>query len=179
MVGKRWASGENANGHAGNGHADGSGSMDHDREYGKVPKSRLKPNALRFKESAHRALEEQRRQEFKNKLLEEVDRHQFEEFRKSDEFIKNAKNKKLKKFYEEQNEALNDWLEVDTAVRFIADDIFESFDPDADHDGQNENGGPLQNLGEDVEAFLPEEEREKRRKEKKKAMWAINVRVDH
>jgi hypothetical protein len=45
------------------------------------------------------------------------------------------KNKKLRLFYEEQNEKLNDWLEVDTAVRSIADDIFESFDPDRDHDG--------------------------------------------
>ncbi len=40
--------------------------------------------------------------------------------------IKNFKNKKMRKFYESQNEALNDWLEVDTAVRFIADDIFEN-----------------------------------------------------
>lgn len=49
--------------------------------------------------------------------------------------IKQIENKKLREFYEKQNDRLNDWLEVDTVVRAIADDIFDSFDPDRDHDG--------------------------------------------
>jgi hypothetical protein len=51
--------------------------------------------------------------------------------------VKAIKNKGLRKFYEDQNGSLNDWLEVDTVVRSIADDIFESFNPDRDHDGIN------------------------------------------
>jgi hypothetical protein len=100
--------------------------MDHDREYSNRPKARSKPIAARFRDNTNKALEDRRHQGIKNKLLEEVEREQFEEYRKSDEFIKSCKNKKTRKFYESQNDALNDWLEVDTAVRFIADDIFES-----------------------------------------------------
>jgi hypothetical protein len=137
--------------------------------------TRLKPSAFRFKDSVNKALEDREREEIKNKLIEEIKREQFEGYRKDDEFIHRCKNKGLKKFYEDQNQALNDWLEVDMAVRSIADDIFESFDPDADHDGIPERRGALQNLGEDVEAFLPEEEREKRRKANRNARWAINV----
>lgn len=185
MVGKRtWAApGQGQNGYGGHEEANGAaatnGNMDHDREYakhtGQRRRRKSKPALMRFRDNANRALEDQRREEIKNKLIDEVNREQFEEYRKSDEFIKQCKTKKLKRFYERQNEALNDWLEVDTAVRSIADDIFESFDPDADHDGIPERGGALQNLGEDVEAFLPEEEREARRKANKKAKWAINV----
>lgn len=81
----------------------------------------------------------------------------------------------MREFYEKQNEALSDWLEVDSVVRSIADDILESFDPDRDHDGLLEHGGALQAQGEDVEAFLPEEERASRRKAEKSAKRAINV----
>ena len=183
MVGRRWAAGSQnqqktwfQNGHA-NGYSHLNGSMDHEREHAtSSPKSRKKPAHMRFRDATNKLVEDRRREELKNKLIESVEREQFEEYRKSDDFIKSVKkNKKLKKFYEDQNEALNDWLEVDTAVRFIADDILESFNPDADHDGINEDGGALQNYGEDVEAFLPEEEREKRAKQNKRAMWAINV----
>lgn len=90
--------------------------------------------------------------------------------------LKAIKHTKVRKFYEHQNEALNDWLEVDSVVRSIADDIFESFDPDRDHDGLLEHGGALQAQGEDIEAFLPEEERESRRKAERSARRAINVR---
>lgn len=81
----------------------------------------------------------------------------------------------MRHFYEEQNEALSDWLEVDSVVRSIADDILESFDPDRDHDGLLEHGGALQAQNEDVEAFLPQEEREKRSKGERDAKRAINV----
>jgi hypothetical protein len=45
------------------------------------------------------------------------------------------KNKKVREFYEGQNERLNDWLEVDATVTALADDILESFNPDPDFDG--------------------------------------------
>jgi hypothetical protein len=45
------------------------------------------------------------------------------------------KNRKLRKFYEGQNERLNDWLEVDAVVTALADDVLESFNPDPDSDG--------------------------------------------
>lgn len=91
--------------------------------------------------------------------------------------LKLIENKKVRHFYEEQNEALSDWLEVDSVVRSIADDILESFDPDRDHDGLLEHGGALQAQHEDVEAFLPQEEREKRSKGERDAKRAINVRL--
>jgi len=180
MVGRRWAAGsqKQQDGWLGNGHTNGghaNGKLDHRREYGISSKPRNKPANLRFRDATNKIIDDRRREEIKNKLIEEVDREQFEEFRKSGEFIKGVKSKKLRRFYEKQNEALNDWLEVDTAVRFIADDIFESFDPDHDHDGIIENGGALQTMGEDVEAFLPDEEREKRAKQNRRAKWAINV----
>lgn len=90
--------------------------------------------------------------------------------------LKSIENKRVRHFYEEQNEALSDWLEVDSVVRSIADDILESFDPDRDHDGLLERGGALQAQNEDVEAFLPQEEREKRSKGERDAKRAINVR---
>lgn len=91
--------------------------------------------------------------------------------------LKSIKDKKVRHFYEEQNDALSDWLEVDSVVRSIADDIFESFDPDPDHDGLLEHGGALQAQHEDVEAFLPKEEREKRSKAERSAKRAIIVNV--
>lgn len=72
---------------------------------------------------------------------------------------------------------MSDWLEVDSVVRSIADDILESFDPDRDHDGLLEHGGALQAENEDVEAFLPKEEREKRSRGERSAKRAINVNV--
>lgn len=53
----------------------------------------------------------------------------------------------------------------------------DSFDPqDSDGDGVPEPG-PLQQIGEDILPFLPDEEREKRRKEIRYAKIAINVNV--
>ena len=45
------------------------------------------------------------------------------------------KDKKLRRFYETQNQHLNDWLEVDTIVMSMSDDILDSMNPDRDHDG--------------------------------------------
>jgi len=167
MVGKRtWASNNGLrNGYATSQDKDVNGS------------ARLRPAAVKFKDAADKALEDERREEIKNRLIEGVERDGLEKYRKSKEEIKLLKSKKLQRFYESQNDSLNDWLEVDTAVRYIADDIFESFDPDRDHDGIAERGGALQTLGEDVEAFLPEEERRHRGKAVRNARLAININV--
>ncbi|KAL6160256.1 hypothetical protein ACJQWK_09423 [Exserohilum turcicum] len=63
-------------------------------------------------------------------------------------------------------------------VSSLADDIVDSMNPrDPDHDGVAEDRGPLGLSGEDLEPFLPEEEREKRRKAAKHVRWAININV--
>jgi hypothetical protein len=49
--------------------------------------------------------------------------------------LKTIRDKKHRKFYEEQNEKLDDWLEVDAIVTALADDVLESFNPDPDYDG--------------------------------------------
>jgi hypothetical protein len=89
--------------------------------------------------------------------------------------LKDIKDKKIRKFYEDQNARLNDWLEIDSVVISMAGGIIDSMNPDADHDGVREAGGALQEVDESVEQLLPEEEMEKRRKAEKKAKWAINV----
>lgn len=167
---------------------------------------RPKPAAFRFQDASNKALEDERRNHLKHKLIDTVKADQLEKYRKSEDEvqrspspfdsllltetflslvfsilihaiqIKGLPNKKVQKFYYAQNEALNDWLEIDSVVRYVADDIFESFDPDRDHDGILEHGGTLQAQGEDIEAFLPIEERESRRKSERSAKRAINVR---
>lgn len=87
------------------------------------------------------------------------------------------KSKKLKQYYKSVNARLDDWLEVDSVVKAMADDILDSMNPDVDHDGINDHEGALQTDGENIEALLPEDEREKRRKDKKTAQRAINVNV--
>ncbi|KAF2430394.1 hypothetical protein EJ08DRAFT_670522 [Tothia fuscella] len=139
--------------------------------------SRRKPKAYRFEDDSSKEMEDEQREQLKNTLIDGVERDHMEKYRRTTDEIKKCSNKKLRLFYEQQNEMLNDWLEVDTAVRSIADDILESFDPDRDHDGIREGQGALQTLGEDVEAFLPEEERQLRQKEKRKAKLAININV--
>jgi len=87
-------------------------------------------------------------------------------------------NKKLRKFYEAQNERLDDWLEVNAIVEALSDDILESFDPRDDNgDGIAEGGGALQDTLGHVEPFLPESEQEKRRVARRNAKWAININV--
>ena len=75
------------------------------------------------------------------------------------------------------NERLDDWLEVDTIVKAMADDIMDSMNPDVDNDGAMDHEGGLQTGGENIESLLPEDEREKRLKDKKIARRAININV--
>lgn len=92
--------------------------------------ARPRPDVWRFRDAAMTALEDKRREELKKTLLEGVDREALEKFRKSDDELKAIKKKPVRKFYEAQNQRLNDWLEVDAIVMAIADDVLESMQPD-------------------------------------------------
>jgi hypothetical protein len=64
-------------------------------------------------------------------------------------------------------------------VSSLADDVLDSMHPrDTDGDGVAEDRGPLGTSGEDLEPFLPEDERDKRRKSAKHVRWAINVSAE-
>jgi cation diffusion facilitator family transporter len=139
--------------------------------------SRLNPRLLRFQDAAWTALEDARREELKNALLKSVNHQELEQYRKSDAELKKIKNKKLRQFYEKQNQRLNDWLEVDAVVLSVADDVLESMNPDPDEDGDQERGGGLQQVAGNIGELLPQEERIKRAKAAKKAKWAININV--
>ncbi|KAF2111998.1 hypothetical protein BDV96DRAFT_498196 [Lophiotrema nucula] len=139
--------------------------------------SRMSPKS-RFRDAVSTTLDQQRRSDLKKALLENVERKALEKFRKSDEELKKIENKKVRKFYEEQNRRLDDWEEVDMVVMALADDVLDSMAPqDMDHDGVAEERGPLGHSDEILEVFLPEDEREKRRKAARHAKWAININV--
>ncbi|KAM3068877.1 hypothetical protein ACMFMG_004051 [Clarireedia jacksonii] len=144
-----------------------------DLESGRPAKDRK----YRFRDNGRLEPDDQRRVEFKKKLLESVKRSDLESFRKSDEELKHIP-KHIRRFYEGQNEHLDDWLEVNAIVTALADDILESFDPRDDNgDGIAEGGGALQDTQGFVEPFLPDEEQEKRKKARKSATRAININV--
>ena len=113
----------------------------------------------------------------KRELQSGVDREEFEKYRKDEDEIKQIKDKKIRRYYEAQNDRLNDWLEVDTIVKAMADSIFDSMNPDADHDGHRERGGGLQDVEERIEDLLPEDERSRRARAGRNARWAININV--
>jgi cation diffusion facilitator family transporter len=132
----------------------------------------------RFRDAIDQTLRENRANEMKQKLIDNIDHEALEIYRKSDESLKTIKNKKVRNFYEEQNERIDDWAEVDMVVSSLADDIVDSMNPrDTDGDGVAEDRGPLGISGGDLEPFLPEEERNRRAKSAKHARWAINVNV--
>ena len=91
-----------------------------------ISSTRRKP---RFRDVVNAAIQDDFHNELKRKLKDEVDRDELEQFRKSQVELKEIKNKKLRAFYEEQNERLNDWLEVDTLVMSMADDVLDSMNP--------------------------------------------------
>lgn len=130
----------------------------------------------RFRDVAQLAMTNDYHTQMKRKLTDDVQRGSLEKYRKSADEIKGMKNKKVRQFYEAQNEKLNDWMEVDTVVMSIADDVLDSMNPeDLDGDGVAERRGALHDAGERIHEFLPEDEREKRRKAERNAKWAINV----
>ncbi|KAI4234942.1 MAG: hypothetical protein L6R40_006610 [Gallowayella cf. fulva] len=132
----------------------------------------------RFRDVAQLAMTNDYHTQMKRKLTDDVQRGSLEKYRKSADEIKGMKNKKVRQFYEAQNEKLNDWMEVDTVVMSIADDVLDSMNPeDLDGDGVAERRGALHDAGERIHEFLPEDEREKRRKAERNAKWAININV--
>ena len=139
--------------------------------------ARPRPRVWKFRDAAMTALEDHRRDELKKALLSGVDREALEKFRKSDEELKQIKNKKVRAFYEAQNERLNDWLEVDAIVMAVADDVLDSMDPDPDNDGDQERQGGILAADGNIHDFLPEEEKESRQKSAKRAKLAININV--
>lgn len=138
---------------------------------------RPRPSIFKFKDAVRTALDDRRREDLKNALLNNIDRHGLEKFRKSELELKSIKNKKVRSFYKTQNDKLNDWLEVDSVVMAVADDVLESMDPDPDHDGDLERRGGLQIMNGGIADFLPEGEKQARASAKKKAKWAININV--
>ncbi|KAL8671408.1 MAG: hypothetical protein Q9168_004081 [Polycauliona sp. 1 TL-2023] len=132
----------------------------------------------RFRDVAQAAIANDYHTQLKKKLTEDVEHGSLEKYRMSADDIKEHKNKKVRQFYENQNERLDDWLEVDTVVVSIADDVLDSMNPqDLDGDGVAENRGALHNKGDRVHEFLPDDERERRRKAERNAKWAININV--
>ncbi|OAL02552.1 hypothetical protein IQ06DRAFT_245103 [Phaeosphaeriaceae sp. SRC1lsM3a] len=159
---------------AGNG-PDNDRRADVENGYGTINPSRAK---YRFRDAIKQTMYENRANDMKRKLIDNVDHELLEKYRKSDESLKCVPNKKLRAFYEEQNNRLDDWLEVDMVVSSLADDIVDSMHPrDTDGDGVAEDRGPLGISGETLEPFLPEDERERRRKSAKHVKWAININV--
>lgn len=130
----------------------------------------------KFRDVVHAAMNDRSRRDLKQRLTTEVGRGSFERFRRPREEIKKMGNKKVREFYENQNERLNDWLEVDSLVMAMAEGVLDSMNPqDIDNDGVAESGGALQGTGEDIVPLLPDDEREQRRSDERKAKWAINV----
>lgn len=144
-----------------------------DLESGGKPQRRFP----KFKDAVDFAMAERTQGVLKKQIVSGVDRECFESFRVEEKALKKIKNKKVRQFYEEQNERLNDWLEVDTIVKAMAEDVMDSMNPDADNDGVRERSGNLQNVEERVEELLPDHIQEDRRKAAKKAKWAININV--
>lgn len=139
-----------------------------------ISASRRKP---RFKDIVNAAVHDEFHSELKRKLKDGVDRDELEKYRKSVSELKEIKDKKVRAFYDQQNESLNDWLEVDTLVMSMADDVLDSMNPqDADGDGVAEIGGMLKSTKGDIDPLLPEDERERRKTGERKVKWAINVR---
>ena len=138
-----------------------------------ISASRRKP---RFKDVVNTAVHDDFHSELKRKLKDGVDRDELARFRKPISELKEIKDKKVRAFYEEQNERLNDWLEVDTLVMSMADDVLDSMNPqDIDGDGVAELGGALKSTKGAIDPLLPEDERERRKAGEKRAKWAINV----
>ncbi|KAF2221419.1 hypothetical protein BDZ85DRAFT_16538 [Elsinoe ampelina] len=155
-----------------------NGTIDLERGNNGSPQNlKSRPNLFRFKDAANTALEDSRREELKKQLLQWVDQEDLETYRKSEEDLKSIENKEVRKFYEDQNGRINDWLEVDHLVKALADDVLDSMDPDHDNDGDQERQGGLQRGKGNIWEFLPEEEKEKRAQGEKKAKWAININV--
>jgi divalent metal cation (Fe/Co/Zn/Cd) transporter len=156
----------------------GADSYQDSRRVDDIETGTLGPNRARFRDVVNATINRKRCQDIKKQLLAAPGRHTFEKFRMSNDELKTIKNKQVRRFYEKQNEKLDDWLEIDTLVLALADDVLDSMHPeDLDHDGVHERGGPLRDTNESIEPFLPQEERDKRIKSRRRSRWAININV--
>lgn len=131
----------------------------------------------RFKDVVELAMAQRTTHQLKKQLTEGIDTSHYKKYRKSDEEIKQIKSRKIRDYYKRLNERLDDWIEVDTIVKAMADDIMDSMNPDADHDGINDHEGALQTAHENLEDLLPEDVRDQRLHDKKIASRAININV--
>ncbi|VBB81499.1 Putative protein of unknown function [Podospora comata] len=134
-----------------------------------------------FKDEAALLAAEHRRDDLKRRVLDGMRGFDLEKMdkkcRRSDDQLKRIKNKKIRSFYEAQNDTLDAWLEVDALVYAVADDVIDSMNPDADGDGIPERRMPLQDSRGAIDCFLPPEHREKRARDEKHARWAININL--
>ena len=109
-----------------NGHSHHDNSYKPDDLENAISSTRRKP---RFRDVVNSAMHDSFHAELKRKLKDEVDRDELEKYRKSQAELKEIQNKKVRAFYEQQNERLNDWLEVDTLVMSMADEVLDSMNP--------------------------------------------------
>jgi len=91
-----------------------------------ISSSRRKP---RFRDVVNAAVHDNFHAELKRKLREGVDKSEMEQYRKSLVELKDIKDKKIRAFYEQQNDRLNDCLEVNTLVTSMVDDVLDSMNP--------------------------------------------------
>lgn len=109
-----------------NGRSKGSYTYQPDDLENAISAGRRKP---RFRDIVDLAVQYNFHAELKRKLKDGVDREELEKYRKSQADLNEIKDKKIRAFYETQNESLNDWLEVDTLVMSMADDVLDSMHP--------------------------------------------------
>lgn len=159
-----------------NGKVNGNGHL-HKKKTSDLERGTGNDARARFRDVVDSVIQDGRRDKMKRLLIDGI-QDDMEIYRKSDEELKQIKNKKIRKFYQKQNDQLDDWREVDLFVEYIADDVINSMDPiDRDGDGLPERLGGLNESGEQVEAFLPVEEQDRRRSAKRKERIAILVNV--
>ena len=137
-----------------------------------------RPSVFQFRDLALTALEDVRRDRLKRTLLAPINTSaNLESYRKSPAELKRIRNKDVRRFYEEQNERLDDWVEVDAVVTHIADDVLESMDPDPDRDGDQERSGGIQHVQGNIGELLPHDEKMRRKRAARQASLAININV--
>ncbi|KAK0610697.1 hypothetical protein B0T17DRAFT_621158 [Bombardia bombarda] len=160
--------------------SDNHSSHHHAHNYNAIARTRTTRHmGNAFKDTEALAVAERRRNELKRKLLDGLENFnsRWEDYRRSDKELKAISSKKVRAFYEAQNETIDAWEEVDALVYAVADDVIDSMNPDADRDGIPERHAPLTDSRGVVDAFLPAEHIKKRARDERRARLAINVNV--
>jgi hypothetical protein len=89
-----------------------------------------KPKFAIFSDALDLSTAADQKTKIKQQLTEGIDRMKLEGYRKREDELKSIRNKKVRRYDESQNERLDSWLEVDTLVKSMAEDILESLNPD-------------------------------------------------